>query len=386
MTITHTIMPNRDTRAQIHLLQTFARDGVRQRFGFTRSIPQTETENDISRRLDQEIQSVIMSRKVNQFLMMRDIVSFAKKHDIPVSPGYGLAPGSLLAYALYITQVDPYRYDLIYEDSPFLGSTLGINISAKSCTEVIRYVKKQYTAYDDSYPVELSLVEMPVLDVVHDMLDQIRQSSGAAIDLDNIPLDDKATYELLQRGDTHGVYQLESKATRRYLQEWAPTILSDIFAITALYRYGSEHVVPMVIANKYKESRVSFHHPQLESVTMETYGIIIYHDQVIRAAKLLASYTSDQGDALRRDLYRRQADKAAAERLRFVDACGRVNGIAPYLANLLFDVLEKCSVYTVSKPHVVAHGLLTYQMAYLKTHFRAEFEKVRQQMTWSLRS
>lgn len=385
MPVTHTITPPRDTRAQINLLPVIASEGMRQLYGFTQSTPQTKTEAEIFQRLDQEVKSVISSGKVNQFLMMWDIASFVDDHDIPVSPGYGLAPGSLLAYSLYITKVDPYRYDLIYEGSSFLEATLGINISAERCEEVIRYVKKQYRVESDS-AVALTLVEMPVLDVVHDILNRIRQTSGKAIDLGNIPLDDKETYELLRLGDTLGVYQLASKAARRYLQEWAPASLSDLFALTALNRIGAEGLIPLVIARKNKETPVSFHPPLLEQVTMETHGIIIYQDQVIRAAKSLAGYTSEQGDTFRRVLSRKQPDKTAAECLKFADACGRVNGIAPYQANLLFDVLERCSAYAFRKTHAVAHGLLTYQMAYLKTHFRAEFEGVRKQRIRSLRS
>lgn len=377
MPIRHTITPPKDTSMQSQFLKTCAREGVHQRFGVTLSNPQTESEKKICRRLDQEVKSVVGCGRVNQFLMLRDIVSYANSHDIPISPGYGITPGSLLAYALNISKVDPYGYDLIHEGSRFLSATFGINISARRCDEIICYLKKQDRPDYDASPVEL--VEMPVLDVVQDMLILIRKNSGIAIDLDNIPLDDKATYELLRQGNTLGVYQLESKAARRYLQEWAPTCMSDIFALTALNRYGAENLIPLVIASKNKDAPVSFYHPMLEPVTMETYGIVIYQDQVTRAAKLLAGYTSEQGEKLRSVLGAKHADKVAEEQLNFVNACDRVNGIAPHQAKLLFDVLEGCAVYAFPKPHAVAHGLLTYQMAYLKTHFRAEFESVRKQ-------
>ena len=372
MSINHIISTPRhiDNNSEQATLERLAREGLHQLFNLTHATPQTVVEQEILRRLNWEINAVVMSGKVNQFLVMRDIVHYAVSCDIPVSPGYGTSAGSLLAYVLGITKVDPYKYELIYENSPFLTATLGVNISAGKCNEIICYVKKQYQVDDDGAPVEL--VEMPVLDVLQDILKKIRHNQGIVVELDHLPFDDKKTFELLQCGDTLGVYQLESQAARRYLQEWAPVSLRDIFALTALNRIGAEKLIPLVIACKNKQRVVSFHHPLLKPLTMETHGIIIYQDQVIRAAKLLAGYTSEQGYMFQRLLSRKQPE-IAEERLKFAEACGRFNGIAPHNANLLFDVLKSCSEYTFRKPHAVAHGLLTYQMAYLKAHYPTEF-------------
>ena len=373
MSITHSFSPPEDTKksSEKAALVELAHEGLSRRYRFDTSNPQTDAERERIRRLEWEVKSVVMSGKINQFLMMRDIIRYAARNGIPVSPGYGPSAGSLLAYSLGITKVDPYRYDLIAEGSSFLGSTLGINISADRCEQVIRYVKKQYSIGDNCRPVEL--VEMPVLDSMQDLVDRIGRGNGVAPDLDSITLDDKETFELLRRGDTVGVYQLETKAARRYLQGWSPVSLSDIFALTTLGRPGSEDIIPLIIGRRRGENPVTFYHPLLEPVTAETYGFIIYREQLIRAAHVLAGYSSDQGDLLLMILCRKRPCQLAEKRLRFAEACGRVNGIPLAQANELFDMLDRFSGYTLRKAHAAAHGKLTYQMAYLKAHYPAEF-------------
>lgn len=374
MSITHTIQTHQDSKNRSDkflLVEAIARNGLRRFFGFDPSNPQTETDQDIVRRLDTEIKAMALSRKVDQYLMMWDIIRFAYVRDIPVSPGYGSSPGSLLAYVLHITKVDPYRFNLIDEDSSFFGTTLGINISADRCDEVIRYLKRRYRV--DGYCNPIELVEMPGLDTMQDIVQKTEWVIVRRTDLDKIPFDDKETFELLRRGDTAGVYQLESRSARRYLVEWDPTSLNDIFALTALNRPGAEDIIPLIIACRRGENPVTFYHPLLEPVTAETCGFIIYHEQLIRATKVLAGYTSDQGEMLRLILRHKRPYQLDEARLKFAEACGRVNAIPLDQANELFDILDRFSGYTFLKAHAVAQGIVTYQMAYLKAQHPSKF-------------
>ncbi|MGH6659491.1 MAG: DNA polymerase III subunit alpha, partial [Sphingomicrobium sp.] len=195
---------------------------------------------------------------------------------------------------------------------------------------------------------------------------------GIDVDFLSLPLDDPAVYELLQRGDTVGVFQLESEGMRRTLAGVRPTGFGDIIALVALYRPGPMDNIGMFGDRKNGRVAIAYPHPMLEEVLEETYGIFVYQEQVMQAAQVLAGYSLGEADLLRRAMGKKIQSEMDAQRARFVDGCGR-NDIAEPRANELFDTIDKFAGYGFNKSHAAGYALIAYQTAWLKTHHRAEF-------------
>lgn len=371
MRIIHSLPSPDDTKNGLKeaALLELGHSGLRQRYGFDPAKPQTEREREIARRLGREVESIAQSGRVNQFLMLRDIVRYAAESDVSVSPGCGRFAGSFLAYALGITKIDPYGHGLMYAVP--LQVIPVIDVSADGCEQVVRYVKANYWDADSCRSVEL--FEFPVLDTVQKVLQRIRRVRGESVDLDAIPLDDAETFDLLRRGDTEGVYQLDTEASQRRLREWMPTSFDDLVVLTACSRPGLEQLIPLMVARRSGSASATLCPPELEPITASTYGFILYHDQVVEAAHVFAGYPCERGDRLRRLLKRTDTDAKRVERPEFVKACGMTSGLSSGHADEIFQVLEKLAGYTYSKAHAVAHGVLTFQMAYLKAHYPLAF-------------
>jgi DNA polymerase-3 subunit alpha len=195
---------------------------------------------------------------------------------------------------------------------------------------------------------------------------------GVEVDFSALPWDDAAVYELLQRGDTVGVFQLESEGMRRTLAGVRPTGFGDIIALVALYRPGPMDNIPMFGDRKNGRAAIEYPHPLLEGILAETYGIFVYQEQVMQAAQLLAGYSLGEADLLRRAMGKKIKSEMDAQRARFVEGCGR-NGIAAPKANELFDTIDKFAGYGFNKSHAAGYALIAYQTAWLKAHHPAEF-------------
>jgi DNA polymerase-3 subunit alpha len=195
---------------------------------------------------------------------------------------------------------------------------------------------------------------------------------GVEVDFDALPWDDSAVYDLLQRGDTVGVFQLESEGMRRTLSGVRPTGFGDIVALVALYRPGPMDNIPMFGDRKNGRAPIEYPHPMLEGMLAETYGIFVYQEQVMQAAQVLAGYSLGEADLLRRAMGKKIQSEMDAQRSRFVDGCG-ANGIAPAKANELFDLIDKFAGYGFNKSHAAGYALVAYQTAWLKAHHPAEF-------------
>ncbi|MEI7903765.1 MAG: hypothetical protein WCK89_26295, partial [bacterium] len=295
---------------------------------------------------------------------------------IPVSPGYGRMGNSLLAYALGIAKPDPYRYGLIIERSPhiFYG-TFGINVSADRCGELISFVKRTWDVNDSCRT--LDLVELSALDLMQGVLDRISPETDAGRFWEAIPPDDADTFGLLGRGDTDGVYQLDSETAKGRLRDWRPASLDDLFLFIATSCFGAEELFSLALARRNGDSPGPRVEPLLESVTGATLGIAVYQEQVIRVAMEAAGYGGEDGDLLRRILSKKRPGELERERVKFIGGCLAKSGMPEARACALFDQLERFASYSVIKAHVVAHGLLTYRMAYLKAHYPLEFEAQR---------
>lgn len=193
------------------------------------------------------------------------------------------------------------------------------------------------------------------------------------IDLAALGWDDPAVYELLQRGDTVGVFQLESEGMRRTLTAVRPTNFGDIIALVSLYRPGPMDNIPMFGRRKQGQEPIEYPHPLLEGILKETYGIFVYQEQVMQAAQILAGYSLGGADLLRRAMGKKIKAEMDAQRALFVEGCARVNNIAEAKANELFDLIDKFAGYGFNKSHAAAYALLAYHTAWLKAHYPHEF-------------
>ena len=195
---------------------------------------------------------------------------------------------------------------------------------------------------------------------------------GVEVDFAALPWDDPAVYELLQRGDTVGVFQLESEGMRRTLAGVRPTGFGDIVALVSLYRPGPMDNIPLFGDRKNGRVPLAYLHPMLEEVLKETYGIFVYQEQVMQAAQVLAGYSLGEADLLRRAMGKKIQSEMDAQRARFIDGCG-ANRIGPSKANELFDLIDKFAGYGFNKSHAAGYALIAYQTAWLKAHHPAEF-------------
>src|SRR6266540_3623138 len=433
------------------------------------------------------------------FLIVSDFIQWTKAHGIPVGPGRGSGAGSLVSYALTITDLDPIRFGLLFER--FLNPErvsmpdFDIDFCQDRRDEVISYVQERYgrdrvaqiitfgtlqargvlrdvgrvlqmpygqvdklcklvpqnplnpvtlgraiddeprlQAARDSDPVvrrafdiaqkleglhrhasthaagivigERPLTEMvplyrdpksnmPVtqfnmkwveqaglvkfdflglktLTVLETAVGFVRKH-GIDIELAAIPLDDEKTYAMLARAEAVGIFQLESQGMRRALLDMRPDRFEDVIALVALYRPGPMANIPTYCARKHRMEEPDYIHPKLEPVLRETFGVIVYQEQVMQAAQLLAGYSLGEADLLRRAMGKKKAEEMASQREIFVKGCAKTNNIPAAKANQVFDLLEKFAGYGFNKSHAVAYAIVAYQTAYLKGNYPVEF-------------
>ncbi|MCK9542323.1 MAG: DNA polymerase III subunit alpha [Novosphingobium sp.] len=433
------------------------------------------------------------------FLIVADFIKWAKENGIPVGPGRGSGAGSLVAWALTITDLDPIRLGLLFER--FLNPErvsmpdFDIDFCETRRGEVIRYVQSKYghdhvaqiitfgkmkaravlrdtgrilqmsygqvdrlckmvpnhptdpwtleralngvgefrreyegdgevrrlidlalqleglprnssthaagvvigdrplaqlvplyrdprsdmpvTQFDmkfveDSGLVKFDFLGLKTLSVLRKAVDLLARRS-VSIDLDTLAWDDPQVYELLQRGDTVGVFQLESEGMRRTLAAVKPTNFGDIIALVSLYRPGPMDNIPLFGRRKNGQEAIEYPHSKLEGILAETYGIFVYQEQVMQAAQVLAGYSLGDADLLRRAMGKKIQAEMDAQRARFVEGCKDVSGIDKKKANELFDLIDKFAGYGFNKSHAAAYALLAYQTAWLKTHYPHEF-------------
>ncbi|MBB3981104.1 DNA polymerase-3 subunit alpha [Sphingobium fontiphilum] len=449
-------------------------------------------------RLEFELGIIIQMGFPGYFLIVADFIQWAKSHDIPVGPGRGSGAGSLVAWALTITDLDPLQLGLLFER--FLNPErvsmpdFDIDFCETRRGEVIRYVQQKYGAdhvaqiitfgklkaravlkdtgrvlqmsygrvdrlaklvpnhptdpwtlerslngvaefraeYDNDnqvrrlidYAMKLEgfprhssthaagvvigdrplqqLVplyrdprsDMPVTQfdmkyvegaglVKFDFLGlktlsvlqkavQLLAARGVTVDLEGLAWDDSAVYDLLQRGDTVGVFQLESEGMRKTLAAVRPTNFGDIIALVSLYRPGPMDNIPMFGRRKNGQEEIEYPHILLKPILEETYGIFVYQEQVMQAAQILAGYSLGDADLLRRAMGKKIKAEMDAQRARFVEGCAK-SDISPAKANELFDLIDKFAGYGFNKSHAAAYALLAYQTAWLKAHYPAEF-------------
>jgi DNA polymerase-3 subunit alpha len=233
------------------------------------------------------------------------------------------------------------------------------------------------TQFDMKYVEAAGLVKfdflgLKTLSVLKKAL-ELLSDRGVVVDLEALSWDDPGVYELLQRGDTVGVFQLESEGMRRTLAAVRPSNFGDIIALVSLYRPGPMDNIPSFGARKNGREPISYPHALLEPILGETYGIFVYQEQVMQAARVLAGYSLGGADMLRRAMGKKVKAEMDAQRAGFVEGCKTVNGIEAGKANELFDLIDKFAGYGFNKSHAAAYALLAYQTAWLKAHHPHEF-------------
>ncbi|MET0407465.1 MAG: DNA polymerase III subunit alpha, partial [Hyphomicrobium sp.] len=220
--------------------------------------------------------------------------------------------------------------------------------------------------------VKFDFLGLKTLTVLEKALQLIKRVRGISIDLATLPLDDKPAYEMLAKADTAGVFQLESTGMRESLKRLKPDRFEDIIAMVALYRPGPMDNIPTYINRKHGEEPVDYLHPMLEGILKETYGVIIYQEQVIQIAQVMGGYTLGQADLLRRAMGKKDKAEMAKQQARFVE--GAISkGVKKDEAIYIFDLVDKFAGYGFNKSHAAAYALVSYHTAYLKANFREEF-------------
>ncbi len=449
-------------------------------------------------RLSYELDVINKMGFASYFLIVQDLVNWAKENHIAVGPGRGSAAGSLVSYVIGITNIDPIKYDLLFER--FLNPErvsmpdIDIDFCYEKRDRVIDYIVRRYgedrvaqiitfgtmaaraairdvgralnisygdvdkiakmipaelgvtieralhispdliQAYETDYDTrklidiaralegmprhasvhaagvvigkeplshllplqktsdghvitqfsketveEIGLLKMDILGlrtltVIERAREIIAKIHGVILDLENIPLDDQKVYRLLAEGDTIGVFQLESEGLRRLLTEMKPSRFEDLIAVIALYRPGplGSGMVEDFIKCKHGQQEIEYMHPLLEDILQETYGVMLYQEQVMKVAGRVADFTMGEADELRRAMGKKKPQEIMKQRNKFL--AGAANkGIDEEIAGRMFDIMEHFAGYGFNKSHSAAYALISYQTAYLKTHYPEEF-------------
>jgi DNA polymerase-3 subunit alpha len=221
--------------------------------------------------------------------------------------------------------------------------------------------------------LKMDFLGLKTLTVISDATDNIRLTADPQFDLDTVPFDDAKTYALLNTGRTTGVFQLESGGMQALCRQISLATIDEIVALIALYRPGPMEWIPDYIRGKKDPSTVKFPHPLLEEVCRETYGVMVYQEQVMEAAKIIAGYTLGGADMLRKAMGKKDAEAMARERINFVEGAKRVNNLDEKTANSVFDILNKFAGYGFNKAHSAAYAVLSYQTGYHKANYPVQF-------------
>jgi DNA polymerase-3 subunit alpha len=259
----------------------------------------------------------------------------------------------------------------------------GVVISPQPLTEIVPLYKSSKdeitTQYDMNALGRIGLLKMDflgltTLTVLDDAVGMIKKNRGADFDLAILPLDDSETYALFARGDTSGIFQFESHGMRDILKRYQPTRLEDLTALNALYRPGPIQggMIDEFISRKHGKKKVTYDLPELEEILSETWGVIVFQEQVMKIANRIAGFTLGEADILRSAMGKKKVEVMAAQREKFLTGCA-ARKVAPKKAEKLFGLMEEFALYGFPKAHACAYALLAYQTAYLKVHYPVEF-------------
>jgi len=225
---------------------------------------------------------------------------------------------------------------------------------------------------DDTGLVKYDFLGLKTLTVIQKTVEKIKENHNVDIDIDDLPLDDSAVYKIYANGDTVGLFQFESKGMQESLKALKPTEINDLVAMVSLYRPGPMENIPTYVDRKHGKEEITYLHPLMAKALKETYGIIVYQEQVMEMSKVLAGFTGGQADTLRKAMGKKIQKLMDELKPLFVNGCEK-NGITTNVSTEIWELMEKFASYGFNKSHAVCYALISYQTGYLKTHYRAEF-------------
>jgi len=234
------------------------------------------------------------------------------------------------------------------------------------------------TQFDGKVIEEAGMLKMDFLGLtnlnnIQDALKLIKENHNVNIDIDTIPLDDELTFELFQRGETIAIFQFESPGMQKHLKDLKPTNIEDLIAMNALYRPGPMEYIPSFINRKHGREKIEYPHPLLEELLAPTNGIMVYQEQIMLTARIIGGYSLGGADLLRRAMGKKDKEKMAKERVKFVQGATDLHQIPEKLSNEIFDIMERFAEYGFNRSHAAAYSVLAYQTAYLKANYPAEY-------------
>ncbi|MDH3709631.1 MAG: DNA polymerase III subunit alpha [Cyclobacteriaceae bacterium] len=226
---------------------------------------------------------------------------------------------------------------------------------------------------EDAGMLKMDFLGLKTLSIIKDCLKLIQKNKGKEIDIDTIPLDDEFTFKLYQKGDTIGTFQFESTGMRKYLQVLKPTDIEDLIAMNALYRPGPMEFIPNFINRKHGKETVEYPHELLEPILKNTYGIMVYQEQIMQTAQIMAGYSLGQADLLRRAMGKKKIEEMNKQRAIFVKGAQEKHNISQEKAEDIFNIMEKFAAYGFNRSHSAAYSVVAYQTAFLKSHYPAMY-------------
>jgi DNA polymerase-3 subunit alpha len=371
--------------------------------------------NTVKAQAEHELGIIKQLGFTDYFLIVADIINWARKHDIPISPGRGQAPSSLVIYALGITSIDPIKYGLVFErfanlEYPTIPD-IDVDFSIDGREKVINYVIEKYgidhvgriaingngednTKHSGLHAAGLIISRenlnsyVPVnndsetgLSVVKCDMDELTIHGLIRFDFlgletlddikrnDDIPLNDKATFNMLSEGNTDGVFEFESEPLREILKQCKPDCFEHLIALYALYHPGQMEYIPEFIERRHGHKPIEYPHPCLEDILKETYGLIIYQEQFMRIIQRIAGYTFGKTDLLRRHLLKASKTSQNPDDKKHFITSAIAQGFNEQEAEHIFKSLASVAGFVYSKSNAVGISLLAYQTAYLKANF-----------------
>ncbi len=262
---------------------------------------------------------------------------------------------------------------VVITDKPVVEYSAMQRVSGDDEATVTQYASStKFSAVEKIGLLKMDFLGLKNLTIIQNTLQIVKKIHDVDIDIENIPLDDKKTYALLQDAHTTGVFQLESSGMKRYLRLLKPTVLEDIIAMVALYRPGPMEWIPDFIDGKHGKKKVIYLHPKLEAILSDTYGVAVYQEQVMRIAQDLAGFTLGEADILRKAMGKKILKLIKEQKIKFVEGCVS-QGVKKEIAEKVFSFIEPFAGYGFNRSHAACYGLIGYQTAYLKAHYPAEF-------------
>ena len=233
------------------------------------------------------------------------------------------------------------------------------------------------TQYDGKYIESVGMLKMDflglkTLSIIRDAIENIRLSKNISVDMNRISYEDTKTFELYQRAETIGTFQFESSGMRSYLKELQPSVLEDLFVMNALYRPGPMEYIPLYIRRKHGQEPVTYPHPWLEKILQDTYGIMVYQEQIMQAAQIMAGFTLGKADLLRRAMGKKKMAVMKEQKAAFIQGAEK-KGVTKEKAEEVFEIMEEFAKYGFNRSHSAAYSVLAYQTAYLKANYPAEY-------------